>query len=218
MTTSTDELTQPGVEAFGYEPGGSGDLARWWWVPLVAVAAVALLIGGLIGYQAAPSGSGAATADVRRPGNRSTIIEPGALLGGIDGANRYRGDDDVDRYSYAWPGQELTAPEPSTGEAVAWQWQLCDVPPAPSDDEEADADSEPAALECAAVEGATDERWASPPTNRTRLVRVLVTIDLGDDVLVRAASRPIAAVDWPDDVTPGDPPPEATPPTPPARS
>lgn len=216
MTMSTDELSRPGLETLSYEPGRSGDVARFWWVPLVAVAAVALLIGGFIGYQVAPSGSD--TPAPARPGSRSKIIEPDALLGGIGGANRYRSDDDVERYNYAWPGQELTAPEPSTGDAVAWQWQLCDVPPAPTDDEDADAASEPAPLECVSVDGGNDEGWASPPTNRTRLVRVLVTIDLGDNVRVRAASTPVAAVDWPDDVTPGDPPPEATPPKPPESS
>jgi hypothetical protein len=214
MTTSIDERTQPDTETFGYQRIRSGEVARFWWVPLAGVAAIALLIGGLAGYQLAPSGSG--TPAPARPGTASETIEPGALLGRIDGANRYRSDDDVERYNYAWPGQELTAPDPSTGNPVAWQWELCDVPPAPSGDENADA--EPAPLECASVEGATHKRWASPPTNRTRLVRVLVTIDLGENVRVRAASTPVAAVDWPDDITPGDPPPEATPSRPPASS
>lgn len=142
------------------------------------------------------------------------MLPPGALIGSIEGSSRYRSDDDVDRYRYAWPGQILTAPEPSTGEAVGWQWETCDVPRAPSDNEDDTAD-DPPPLECAAIPGATGRRWESPPTNRAELVRVVVTVDIGDQVRVRAATTPVAAVAWPDDITPGDPPPDATPDAPP---
>lgn len=216
--TQADE--RPLTTDLGMLPDGfgrDGDGERPWWLPLVGIAVLCLVFGLVAGRWTAPSKSD--PADPPQPGTRSEIIEAGALLGPIVGAQGYRSDDDVERYNFSWPGQELTAPEPSTGDPIAWQWQLCDVPPPPSDDEEqADSEDEPAPLECTAVEDATQRQWASPPTNRTRLVRVIVTVDLGDDVQVRAVSAPIAAVDWPNDITPGDPPPEAAPPEPPASS
>ena len=45
MTTSIDERTQPDTETFGYQRSCSGEVARFWWVPLAGVAAIALLIG-----------------------------------------------------------------------------------------------------------------------------------------------------------------------------
>ena len=197
----------------------------WWW-PLAAGAAACLLIGGAAGYLLAPSDDAdpaPASAREPEPTGPSEVVEPGALLGGIAGATRYRSaTDPVERYAFAWPGQELAAPGPSTGDPVAWQWELCDVPAAPAPAEAAaGADEpapEPAPLECDAVADATDDTFASPPTNRTRLVRVIVTVDLGGGTEIQAASTPIAAVAWPDAIQPGDPPPAPAPvPVPPVN-
>jgi hypothetical protein len=72
-----------------------------------------------------------------------------------------------------------------------------------SDDEDEDS-GERGELECEAVGGATEETWTSPPTPSTRLVRVVVTIDLGNDVLVEAAADPITAMAWPEGLAPGE--------------
>lgn len=212
MTQTTEDRTRVG-DPVRFDQGTD---RRWWW-PIAALAVAALVIGVFAGRLTAPSDSTDDPAQPTRTATAGEVLEPGALLGGIGGAERYpTGDDDVDRMNFAWPGQELAAPEPSTGEAVGWQWELCDVPPEP-DPEDEDAAEEPPPLECRAVPEATEERWASPATNRTRLVRVIVTVDLGDDVLVQAATDPIAAVDWPDNITPGEPPPAGFPDQPPAR-
>lgn len=207
--TQVDEAsvtTVPGM----FDPGPA-DTQRSW-SPLIIGGFALLVLGVAIGLAIAPSSSSDdEEAPVTRTG--SEILVPGALLGAIDGTSRYDSDDDVDRYRYAWPGQILTAPEPSTGDAVAWQWETCDVPAEPSDEE--DASEEPPPLECSSVEGATERRWESPPTNRVRLVRVIVTVDLDNRVRVQAVTTPIAAVPWPDDITPGDPPPEVVPDEPP---
>jgi hypothetical protein len=190
----------PGV--FQGSTSGGVEPRPAWLLPAGAVV-VALVLGLVIGRGSASSSSDDDVDDGPRAAEE--VLAPGALLGSIDGTSRYRGGD-VDRYRYAWPGQILTAPEPATGEAVSWQWETCEVPAAP--DEEG---QDPAPLECTAVDTATDETWESPPTNAARLVRALVTVDLGDQVQVQAASTPVAALPWPEDVTPGDPPPETTP-------
>ena len=216
--TQVDERT---VSKLGLPPddfSSRGEVRRWWWWPLAAGGGLIAVVSFFVGKSTAPTARSADPEPVETLDVAADLIEPGALVGPIVGANRYpAGNDDVARYSYAWPGQDLVAPEPSTGRAVAWQWQLCDVPPEPSDDDEStdNVSEEPPPLECSAVDEASEDRWASPPTNRTRMVRVIVTIDLGDAVRVRAATTPIAAVDWPDDIQPGDPPPEAIPDSPP---
>lgn len=198
--------TVPGM----FDPGRTTAAREWW--PLAVGGVLVLVVGLLVGRATAPSRQGDDDASTTRTGEE--LVGPGALLGAIDGSSRYRSNDDVDRYRYAWPGQVLTAPEPSTGDAAGWQWETCDVPPEPSDDED-EAAEEQAPFDCTAVQGATERRWESPPTSRVVLVRAIVTVDLGDGVQVRAATTPIAAVPWPDDITPGDPPPEATPDAPP---
>lgn len=191
----------PGV--FQGPTSGGAEPRPAWLLPAGAVVVVALVLGMVIGRATAATSSDDDGDDGPRAAEE--VLAPGALLGPIDGTSRYR-DREVNRYRYAWPGQILTAPEPATGDAVAWQWETCEVPPAPDEEER----QEPAPVECSAVDTATDETWESPPTNAVRLVRVLVTIDLGDEVNVQAASTPVAAMPWPEDLAPGDPPPEAT--------
>lgn len=218
--TQADERPMTDLGMLPSHPfGRENDLNRRWWWPLAGGGVAIAVVAFLAGRATAPSSDDPGPPETR-PGIAADILEPGPLIGRISGANRYPTDDDgVERYNFAWPGQELVAPEPTAGEAVAWQWQLCDVPPASSDDEEgAGSDEERPPLECRAVEDATEDRWESPPTNRTRLVRVIVTVDLGDGVRVRAATDPVAAIDWPDAIQPGDPPPTALPDEPPARS
>lgn len=207
----------PGV--FHGAVGRSTEPRPGWWL-VAGGAAVALIVGLVVGRATADTSSSGDDDVVEDVGPRvaEEVLAPGSPLGSIEGTTAYRAsdDDDVERYRYAWPGQILTAPEPATGDAVAWQWETCEVPPAPDEDEE--ERPEPRPLECRAVETATDDTWESPPTNQIRLVRVLVTVDLGDDVQVQAASIPVAAMPWPEDITPGDPPPEATPTEPPPAS
>lgn len=106
----------------------SDDNSRWWW-PLLAGAVVVAGVAYAVGRMSAPSADD--PEPIVQSGLASDVIEPGALLGPIAGANRYSSDDDMERLDYAWPGQELIAPEPSAGDAVGWQWQLCDVPQSP---------------------------------------------------------------------------------------
>lgn len=186
---------------------------RWWWWPIAALGAVTLIVGIAVGRVTSPSNGSDQPAEQPKTVTATDVLEPGPLLGGIGGAHRYpTGKDGVEHMNFAWPGEELTAPEPSTGEAVGWQWELCDVPPEPDKAQQVAPN-----LECRAVSDATEDRWSSPATNRTRLVRVIVTVDLGDGVRIKAAAEPVAAVDWPANIKPGDPPSVGFPDKPPAR-
>lgn len=89
----------------------------------------------------------------------------------------------------AYPGQPVTAPTPPNGDAVAWQWELCDTIDAGPDD-------------CTPIGGATTNLWASPPTPTPAVIRVVITVDL-DGAQIRAASTPFVAMPWPDGITPG---------------
>jgi hypothetical protein len=187
-------VTRADDQIFESIVGQVTDAARkgWWWWPLAAGGAVALLAGVVIGRWTESDG-GTRTA--------SSVVDADGLLGPISGASIYS----FDRAPFAWPGQVLTAPIPTTGKAVAWQWELCDPPPS--------HDPDGGVGRCRAVARATSRRWESPPTDTMRMVQVLVTVDMGDRVRVAARSAPVAAVPWPETVTPGDPPPTIAPPT-----
>ncbi|HEY8546603.1 MAG TPA: hypothetical protein VIL36_16200 [Acidimicrobiales bacterium] len=216
--TQTEELSLASLDAIEEPPtpptrprGKHG----WWW-PLALGGAVCTLAGAAAGYLLAPGDDADPPATDPAPAQPELVIAPGSFLGPISGATDYRptAADRTNRYDFAWPGQELEAPAASTGDPVAYQWELCDVPPEPETEEEA---AEPVALECDPVEGATEATFTSPPTDRTRLVRVVVTVDLGNDVLVDAASVPVAALAWPETVQPGEAPPGARPEVPAVR-
>lgn len=156
----------------------------------LAVLGVGLVLGGATGALLA----GQDEEVEERPAENGPVID-GRLVGAIDGPS-----DDPELGAVAWPGQVLTAPTPIEGEAVAWQWELCDLPPK-------DADAEVTVeTECTAVSGATDEVYESPPTAERRELRVIVTIEVDDFTQVRAASAPVMAMPWPDGLAPGSKP------------
>lgn len=207
--TQTEELSLASLDAVEEPPAPprrSGGKHGWWW-PLALGAVVCILAGAAGGYLLAP-GDDAERAPAPEPLRPEEVIAPGSFLGPIGGTTPFEAADGVARYNYAWPGQELEAPTSSTGDVVGYRWELCDVPPAATTEEEA---AERVVLDCAPVDGATSARFASPPTNRTRLVRAVLTVDLGNDALVEAVSVPVAALPWPESVQPGEPPPTARP-------
>jgi hypothetical protein len=218
--TQTEDLSLTTLGALDEDLPRRPEVKHGWWWPLALGGAVCLLVGGAAGYLLAPADE-AKPLPVPEAPRPTHVLAAGSLLGQIGGTNEYPAIDGIARYRYAWPGQELVAPSSSTGTARAWRWELCDVPVGPdagatdalaTDAPATDAAAEaPGPLECAAVAGATAERFTAPPTDRNRLVRVIVTVDLGNDVAVDAATVPIAAVPWPDSVQPGDPPPSPLP-------
>lgn len=206
--TQTEELSLASLDAIEEPPPPrrSGGRHGWWW-PLALGAGVCILAGAAAGYLLAPA-EDAEAPPVPDPPRPTELIAPGSFLGPIGGTTPFEAPDGVARYNYAWPGQELAAPTSSSGHVVGYRWELCDVPPAATTEEEA---AERVVLDCAPVDGATSATFASPPTNRTRLVRVVLTVDLGNDALVEAVSVPVAALPWPESVQPGEPPPTARP-------
>lgn len=147
-----------------------------WW-PLAAAAVVLLVLGVGLGRV---SGSSAAAAGAASPPELADAV-PVQMLGQIDGVN-------TDAGLYAWPGQPLTAPEPQMGKAVAHQWETC-----VGDD-------------CEPVDGATKERWASPPVNSNTLVRVVVDVKMANGEVIPFASPTVTANAFPDGYKPGDDP------------
>jgi len=207
--TQTEELsltTLGTIEEPPPAPQRSGGKNGWWW-PLALGALVCILVGAAAGYLLAPDDD-QEPLSVPAPPRPAQVLAPGSLLGPIGGSTPAESTDGTARYSYAWPGQELEAPLSSTGDIVGYQWELCDVPPEPDTE---GAPTERVALECAPVDGATGEHFTSPPTDRTRLIRAVVTVDLGNDALVEALTVPVAALAWPESVEPGEPPPAARP-------
>jgi hypothetical protein len=225
--TQTDDLSLTTLGALDEDLRPRPEVKHGWWWPLALGGAVCLLVGGAAGYLLAPDDE-PEPLPVPEPPRPTQVLAAGSFLGPIGGTNEYPATDGVVRYDYAWPGQELVAPASSTGTTLGWQWELCDVPAAPAAPDAGATDAgatgeppgagaeaeDPGPLECTPVADATGERFTAPPTDRTRLVRVIVTVDLGNDIAVEAATVPVAAVPWPDSVQPGEPPPSPRPPVP----
>ena len=181
---STGASRPPGRPDLATDGGGQG--ARRMVVTAGLVVAAGLAVGAGYGLTRADASS-----DTQAVGGTAAEVLDGALVGRIEGAAER---DEVG--AVAWPGQVLTAPEPTAGTAVDWQWQLCERP--------AEDDDRP--LDCTSIDGATDNTYEAPPTDAARPVRVIVTVDLGDAIHVRAASAPVTAQAWPESITPGQPP------------
>lgn len=178
---------------------------------LVAAAVAAALVGGVIGRATAPdSAEPTVVQQTALPSPapsipESDVVIDGRLIGEIDGAS----EEDA-RGAVAWPGQPLTAPEPSVGEAVAWSWEVCNL----TDDNTADSET------CKPIGDSNHDTWPSPPVKADQAIRVVVDVDLGGEAIARAASPAVIALAWPDGVAPGEAvttttaPPPTTPPPP----
>lgn len=226
ISTSTDEEALQSASALLTPPKPASSPGPTWpgpvwtaWVVLAGGVLVLFLVGLLAGR--ATGGSDTATPVAHPPGPYlAGEVLDGSVLGDIEGpseldvpevdededddrdpAIRWIADTGASSYGGAWPGQVLDAPEPAVGEAVAWQWETCT--PAPDDTTSDNEDQEPVELDCEPVADATDARWESPPTPEPNLVRVVVTVDLGNEVYTRAAAAPLLALAWPDGLAPG---------------
>lgn len=141
---------------------------------LTAGAVIVAFVAGLAWRATSPAAAPPATTPAATSTPLAGAVVDDSLLGELDGTT------DVDGRPTAYTGELVTAPEPVTGEAVGWQWQLCPR-------------RNPGPTDCTAIGGATSQTWSSPPTDEPLHLRVIVTIDL-DGVLVRAASATYAAL------------------------
>lgn len=150
-------------------------------VVFVVGLSLLLVAAAVVGLLAMTGGDDDAASSTTPPTSPAptTIPVAGVVVEGFLGP--ITGTTDVDDEAVAYPGELVTAPEPSDGEAVAWQWQLCP-----------EADSGPD--DCTAIGDATSETWTSPPTPDPVFIRVAVTVDL-DGVRVRATSDTYTAMD-----------------------
>lgn len=164
------------------EPPPAPESKRRVAIALVVILLVTLLVGALLNRTdsgATEADTASSTVPAPPPGTTvpavGAITVEGELLGAIRGT---RVEDDV---AVAYPGQPVTAPRPRRGEAVGWQWELCDP-------------------DCTVIGGARQETWASPPTPEPVEIRVVVQVDL-DGAQIRVASEPYRAMPWPDEST-----------------